>query len=95
MCLQAREEVISAKQEIDRLSAALASAEQSAAEAQGLRDEVKSLQKQHIIALHALKSEVSSLQASFSATEQERDQLLQEVLNTTCTLARMHGAPKV
>ena len=77
--MQAREDLLKAKQEIDRLSSALVSAEQSATEAARLKDQVRKLETQHVASLNTLKAEATSLQSSFAATERERDQLLQEV----------------
>lgn len=88
---QAREQVLQAKQEIDRLSTSLASAEQSASEAQRLREEVRRLETQHVSALNGLKAEASNLQAAFTATERERDQLLQEVSFCRPSLACLVG----
>ncbi len=76
---QAREEVMGMRQEIDRLSSALSTAEQVASESQRFRDEVKRLEAQHVTSLTNLRKEAAAMQSGFAATERERDQLLQEV----------------
>lgn len=79
MLTQARDELMSAQQEIDRLSSALAAAEQTASEGKKWREEARRLESQHVTTLSSLKKQTSDLESHYATAERERDELLQEV----------------
>ena len=77
--LQAREELLDARQRIKALSSRLATAEQAAAEASILTGELRESEARHTAAAAVVQQESFQLQASLAAAEHERDQALQEV----------------
>ena len=80
--LQAREELLDARQRMEALSSRLAAAEQAAAEASILTGELRESEARQTAAAADVQQESLQLQASLTAAEHERDQALQEVSAT-------------